>query len=300
MKRILIVLALGLGVGVAAPAFAKDYHVYYLGGQSNMDGYGKVSELPADLKNGVAGVWIFHGNMGLDGQKPAGQGKWSPLKPGHGRSFASDGKTNKYSDRFGAELTFARRLKKIYPDRHIALIKYSRGGTSISDKASAAKRFGCWAPDWVGGEGAGKGINQYDHFLATLKHARAVKDIDGDGKPDRLIPSGLVWMQGESDAQAKAVADQYEANLTRLMALLAKDLGDPKQRVVIGRITNWKVWTHGKTVRAAQAAFVKQHPNAALVTSTDNYGNSDPWHYDTAGYLDLGIKFADAMVFDRK
>jgi iduronate 2-sulfatase len=36
--------------------------------------------------------------------------------------------------------------------------------------------------------------------------------------------------------------------------------------------------------------------NAALVTSTDNYGYSDPWHYNSAGYLDLGRQFADALV----
>ncbi len=290
---------LGWSAALCGVATAKDYHVYYLGGQSNMDGYGKVGELPEDLKAGVPGVWIFHGNMGRDGKPPAGQGKWSELKPGHGRSFGSDGKKNKYSDRFGVELTFARRLKELYPDRNVALIKYSRGGTSISAKASAAKRFGCWEPDWEGGAGAGKGVNQYDHFLATLKHARAVEDVDGDGEKDRLIPSGLVWMQGESDAQQKEVADLYEANLGKLMGLLAKDLGDEKQRVVIGRITDWKVWTHGAIVRAAQAAFVNKHPNAALVTSTDDYGNSDPWHYDTAGYLDLGKRFADAMAGEK-
>jgi len=283
-------------VSLCASLSAKDYHLYYLGGQSNMDGYGKVSELPDELKGTVSGVRIFHGNMGLDGKPPAGQGKWSELKPGHGRSFGSDGKKNKYSDRFGAELTLARRLKEMYPDRNIALIKYSRGGTSIAADAPAAKRFGCWAPDWDGGSGAGKGVNQYGHFLATLKHARAVEDIDGDGEKDRLIPSGIVWMQGESDAQTKAVADRYEANLTQLMGLLAKALGDKEQRVVIGRITNWKVWTFGETVRSAQASFVKKHPNAALVTSTDKYGNSDPWHYDTAGYIDLGKQFADALA----
>ena len=297
MKRtVFFLFKLGWSAALLSVATAKDYHLYYLGGQSNMDGYGKVGELPEELKVGVPGVRIFHGNMGLDGKPPAGQGKWSALKPGHGRSFGSDGKKNKYSDRFGAELTFASRLKEIYPDRNLALIKYSRGGTSISAKASAAKRFGCWALDWEGGTGSGKGINQYDHFLATLKQARAVEDIDGDGEKDRLIPSGIVWMQGESDAQQKEVADLYEANLTGLMGRLAKDLGDEKQRVVIGRITNWKVWKFGSTVRAAQAAFVKKHPNAALVTSTDDYGNSDPWHYDTAGYLDIGGKFADAMA----
>jgi len=49
-------------------------------------------------------------------------------------------------------------------------------------------------------------------------------------------------------------------------------------------------------VRAAQAAFVSKDPAATLVETTDTYKYSDPWHYDTAGYLDLGRAFADAMA----
>ena len=45
-----------------------------------------------------------------------------------------------------------------------------------------------------------------------------------------------------------------------------------------------------------QASFVEADPIAALVTSTDSYGNSDSWHYDTAGYLDLGEQFAKALI----
>ena len=283
---------------LVGPLQATDFHVYYLGGQSNMDGYGVVKELPSDLQGGVPDVWIFHGNMGIDGTPADGRGKWTQLKAGHGRNFSSDGNANKYSDRFGVELTFARRLKEIYPDRNIALIKYSRGGTSISADASAAKRFGCWAPDWKDGDGKGQGINQYDHFLATMDHARADTDIDDDGTKDRLIPSGILWMQGESDAQSKEVAEEYETNLTELMGLIREALGGEKVRVVIGRITDWKVWTFGETVREAQASFVKKDKNAALVTTTDNYKNSDPWHYDTAGYIDLGKQFANAVASD--
>jgi iduronate 2-sulfatase len=82
------------------------------------------------------------------------------------------------------------------------------------------------------------------------------------------------------------------------MNLIRKDLGegDKKIPVVIGRITDWKVWTFGGVVREAQAAFVKKDGRAALVTSTDSYKNSDPWHYDTAGYLDLGKKFGEAVI----
>ncbi len=296
-----IILISILGISAPGPAAAKEFRLYYLGGQSNMDGYGKVSELPDDLRSGKGyeGVYIFHGNMGLDGRKPDGRGAWLPLKPGHGRNFRSDGSKHTYSDRFGAELTLARTLRKHYPGANIAFIKYSRGGTAIDAAASAQKRFGAWDPEWTGGEGEGKGINQYDHFKATLEHAFADTDLDNDGEADKLIPSGIFWMQGESDSENETVAARYESNLTGLMHLIRKDLGrggEKKIPIVIGRITNWKVWKFGNTVREAQAAFVSKDDHALLVTSTDSYKNSDPWHYDTAGYLDLGEQFGKAII----
>jgi hypothetical protein len=287
LSFLLAIYILPVGLG------ARDFHVYYLGGQSNMDGYGFVKELPEDLNQPVEGAWVFHGNTAKDGTLADGRGKWSVLKPGHGRNFKSDGKTNIYSDRFGLELTFVRAMQKAHPDRNIAIIKYSLGGTSIDPEASAAERFGCWDTEWSGGEGAGKGINQFDHFLATLKNARADKDIDDDGEPDKLIPAGILWMQGESDAMEPVVAEEYQENLADLMEEIREAFGDTK--IAIGRITDWEVWTHGEVVRKAQADFVAEDGNAALVTSTDEYGKSDKWHYDTAGYIDLGEKFAGAF-----
>lgn len=297
LRRLTAILTLTL----ATIASAKDYEVYYLGGQSNMDGYGRVNELPKTL-NGVAeGVWIFHGNTSPDKRPVDGRGKWSQLRPGHGVGFRSDGKENKYSNRFGVEVTFAQEIKKLRPNANIAIIKYSRGGTSID--AAAAGNFGCWEPDFTAGEGKGKGVNQYDHFLATLRYATSVQDIDGDGEKDRLIPQGIVWMQGESDAAySKKIAQRYEANLKRLMDLIRASLRQDDVRVVIGRISDSKqdkpnkTWVHGDVVREAQANFVKSDRNAAIVISTDKYGYSDPWHYDSKGYIDLGIQFARAAA----
>jgi hypothetical protein len=289
--------ALFITVLIALPAAAKDYHLYYLGGQSNMDGYGYVKELPSALNQPMNGVMIFHGNTSKDNEPEDGNGIWTQLKPGHGVGFMSDGTTNQYSDRFGVELTLARRLKERNPNENIAFIKYSRGGTSIAIKA--AGQFGCWDPDFE----EGNRVNQYDHFLATVRNALSVSDIDGDGESDRLIPSGIVWMQGESDANQEDTAHAYAANLTRLMNLIRAAFRMDDIPVVIGRISDsgrdekdGKVWDYGDIVRTAQAQFVNEDGYAALVTSTDRYGYSDTWHYDTEGYIDLGQQFADALI----
>ena len=65
-----------------------------------------------------------------------GLGIWEELQRGHGWGFSSEGKENNLSDRFGVELSLALKLKEFYPNEKIALIKYSRGGTSIDNQAA--------------------------------------------------------------------------------------------------------------------------------------------------------------------
>ena len=276
---------------------AKEYKVYYLGGQSNMEGLGRVEELPNDLPSAVKDVMIFHGNSAADDSPVDGRGLWSQLSPGHGDGFHTDGIRNLYTDRFGIELTFAQKIKELTPEYPIALIKYSRGATSLSEEAAGSA--GCWAPDYRGCDG----INQYDHFLATLRNAFSVRDIDSDGEEDVLIPAGIIWMQGESDASfTEEIAGRYEQNLKRLMDLIRAALRVDDLPVVIGLITDsgqyddGKVWDYGEIVQKAQASYVEQDCCAALVTSTKNYSYSDPWHYDSRGFLDLGFEFAKEVV----
>ncbi|MGM0531573.1 MAG: sialate O-acetylesterase [Bacteroidota bacterium] len=270
--------------------------LFYLGGQSNMDGYGYNSELPDELNKTFGDIQIYHGNPVGDDEPNGGLGLWEKLRPGHGRGFSTDGKENNLSDRFGVELSFAQKLQELYPNDEIALIKYSKGGTSID--SVAAEDFGCWEPDYVGE----KGINQYDHFLKTVRNAMDVKDIDGDGREEHLVPSGIIWMQGESDAgYSEAVAKRYYSNLKRLMDLIRAVFRVDDLPVVLGKISDsWddddgKVWDYGELVQHAQEKFARTDECAAIVRSTRYYDYSDTWHYDSEGFIDLGEQFAKAI-----
>ena len=299
-------LSLVLFALVGRPAAADTFYVYYLGGQSNMDGYGQVEELPEELAADVEGAYIFHGNTVPDSDVPveaAGRGSWQPLRPGHGVGFMASFEKNAYSGRFGVELTFGRRLRELHPDRKIAIIKYSRGGTSLDPRSPAAPRAGCWAPGDAAKENAR--YNQYDHALATIRNALASRDVDGDGELDTLIPAGMVWMQGESDGMDRESALAYTNNLRRLFALLRAALHDDRLPAAIGLISDsgmqpaagedGKIWEFGDLVRVAQGDVSEMDARATLVTSTDEYGYSDAAHYDSAGYIDLGRQFADAL-----
>lgn len=272
-----------------------EYLTFFLGGQSNMDGYGYVSELPDEFQHEQS-VMIFHGNGVFDNQLNGGLGKWSTLKPGHGTGFNSDGKNNTYSNRFGAEVTFAATLAKQFPDKKIALIKYSVGGTGLHLNTG----YGNWSPDFR--EGAGN--NQYDFALNTINNAFSVSDIDGDGTTDTLIPAGIIWMQGEADAHSsEASANAYLTNLTRLMGLIRAALRKDDIPVVIGKITDSELGDEDlmpyiKRVHLAQQQFVEQDICASYMNKTDTYAYSekDAWHYLSEGFIQMGKDFASSYI----
>ncbi|MCA9060489.1 MAG: SMP-30/gluconolactonase/LRE family protein, partial [Planctomycetaceae bacterium] len=280
---------------------AEEFDLYYLGGQSNMEGFGTNRELEESLQQPVEGAWIYHATAVPDQQPVSGKGRWDLVQPGHGTGFSSDGQTNSLSDRFGVELSFARAMRQRRPGRKIAIIKYARNGSSIDVRA--AGNWGCWEPDFLAATGQHRDIKQYDQFLATVQAAMSVTDIDGDGTADRLIPAGILWMQGESDAvHSEDIALKYEQNLKRLMDLIRAALRDDDVPIAIGRISDSRkatdnpVWKFGDLVRAQQKQFAANDRAARVVTDTDFYQYSDPYHYDSAGYIDLGQRFANALL----
>jgi len=285
--------SLAFGCTVSEPT---TYKLYYLGGQSNMEGFGYIEQLPNDALIVSDDVMIFTGQMALDNETHGGVGIWQPLQPGFGTGFRTDGATNSLSDRFGPELLFGQTMAKRAPGTRIAIIKYALGGSGLADGVG----YGNWHPDFSTGDG----LNQYDHALKTLRNAFAQTDIDGDGVADRLIPSGIVWMQGEADAfDGQSAADEYRANIERLMGLLRAALRVDDLPLAIGKITDSGMADDGtvmdyiETVQQAQQDFVRNDECAAYVTVTDNLAYlDDGWHYDTDGFVRLGTAFAEAMM----
>ena len=142
---------------------ATDYKLYFLGGQSNMEGFGFSEELPPAAKATADRVMIFAGQMALNNDTQGGVGTWRPLTPGFGTGFRTDGETNELSDRFGPELLFGQTMAKRNPDAHIAIVKYALGGSGLSIGVG----YGNWHPDF----NEGRGLNQYDHALTALRGA---------------------------------------------------------------------------------------------------------------------------------
>ena len=182
-----------------------------------MEGFGLLEDLNPELYESADQVMIFNGDHQPDHVPVSGRGAWMALRPGFGTGYKATPDTVALSDRFGPELMFGHRMQEL-TGQPIALIKYARGGSSIAHGASG---FGTWQPEFYEGDS----INSWDHFNQTVRLAIEQKDIDGDGREDELIPMGIAWMQGESDAMHEWSAQAYYNNLDDLMLKISRALG---------------------------------------------------------------------------
>jgi hypothetical protein len=262
-----------------------------------MVGYGYAAELPSDLRRKIDRVMIFEGRAAFDDDRRGGMGVWTALEPGHGFGVETDGRSLRLSNRFGPELSFGHTLSSQLPDTRIALVKYALGGSGLAPGVG----LGGWHPT----DKNGHRRNQFDHAISTLRNALSNSDIDGDGVRDLLIPAGIVWMQGESDANVNyETAAAYEENLALLVRALRSELGSNNLPVVIGKITDSRMAEDGSvmdyidSVQEAQARYAQGDPCAELVTITETlrYPDGDPWHYDSDGFIRMGKAFAEAVL----
>ena len=156
-----------------------------------MDGRGLVSDLSKDQQQPVDNAIIFYRNVS---QSSDG---WQNLVPGF--SVPPKYKGRFPSPTFGPEIGFARSMLQGQAGRKLALIKGSKGGTSLR-------------ADWKPGVSGDKGSQGscYREFIETTR--MAMKQLRERG--ERFVIRGLLWHQGESDS--KSSTEVYHRRLNRL------------------------------------------------------------------------------------
>lgn len=261
--------ALLLFAALGGPARAADApcDVYLLAGQSNMDGRGKAADLTDEQRRCPEGARIFYRNP------PAASEGWQPLAPGYSGAPGYKGKLP--SPTFGPEIGFAQGIAPATAGRRLALIKGSKGGTSLSKD---------WNPG-VKGQRETQGPC-YRAFIETVGLATAALKAEGSTFAIR----GLLWHQGESDAGSST--EVYQQRLTTLISRLREDLELPELPVVVG-----EVFDNGKrdTVRAAQQAVAAAVPHVAFASAEGLKTWDGGTHFDAASQLTLGERMAAAM-----
>lgn len=250
---------------------SKKLKVYLVAGQSNAVGCCSVNGLPANLRGCQKGAIIF-----VRGECRLGPYGWASLKEGLGSGFGDhDGRGT-----FGPELAFGACVAPARPDQVVAIIKCAWGATNLGAQ---------WRPPSAGG----KTGELYTGFVKAVREGLAA--LDPAFEP-RI--SGMIWMQGESDSADPRMADDYAKNLTCLIQDLRAEMKRPEMPFVFAQISKAPAWDNppnrGPQIRAAQLEVSKTVPHTATF-ATDDYKMCDPWHYDTAGMISLGERFAKAM-----
>ncbi|MDR2463615.1 MAG: sialate O-acetylesterase [Verrucomicrobiales bacterium] len=276
--RKIILSGTALTVSGAMSLSAAVINVFLVGGQSNTDGRADSRELPAELK------WqeevIFFAN--------SADNKLTCLHP-----WVSPNGQGIFQ--FGPEITFGRELAEHYlaKGERVAILKHANGGTNLHEQ---------WRADGTASaDGDGK---IYQAFQVTIN--RGLEALKKSFPNDTLTVRGMIWMQGESDADTKqndAEGGKYSLEYGKNLAELIKDArltfsGD--LRFVIGKLSS-KQKNTGKeeyrdNVRAGQERTAKEVPMTGII-STDEFSlKPDQLHFDAAGQQAMGRAFAKEML----
>jgi hypothetical protein len=143
---------------------------------------------------------------------------------------------------------------------------------------------------------AGGGKECYKGLTSTV--TAAMKNL-ADAKP---TIAGMLWMQGESDALAGSYApanapQKYAENLAAFIKQVRIDCETSDMAFVLGRIRpDWGTRANNALVRAAQETVPGQVGNACWVDTDDLQIGSAVRHYGAQGQIDLGTRFAGAIV----
>ena len=179
---------------------------------------------------------------------------------------------------FGPEVSFAHEISRKFPnDKHI-IIKHVATGTSISQ--------------WLPGSPLFHGLLRQRGFVKVAANANDLASNIANKKVDAII-----WMQGEKDARSVSNANRYEQNLKRFIMGVRKQLNSPRSIFIMGQVNPEDPAFHMlETVKQAQVNTQRALPQVKLV-STEGLGKIyDHVHYNTQGQIELGKRFAKAVV----
>ena len=141
----------------------------------------------------------------------------------------------------------------------VGIVCQARGGTAIREWLAEDSRL----------------------YAAAISEAKAAMKV-GDLK-------GILWHQGESDSSR---AELYPAKLQELVKRFRTDLGNEDLPFVFGQVGSWKdKYTAFNKMIVKQPAVIS---NSACVT-TEGLTAKDDAHFDRAGQLELGRRYAAAM-----
>jgi hypothetical protein len=275
--------ALSLGLAGRAGAAGPPVDVYLVAGQSNATGQGRLANLPAGFAPDPR-VWLYHSDFLKCGGPPF---TWVPLRA-----------ASESPDKFGIELSFGGRMQELTNNRPVALIKHALTYTNLSV---------AWDP--------GRDATDRDHWGPMFRAFVGTVDAGLQAMRDRgFEPTvrGMIWQQGESDADSEDSANAYAANLRHFIGRVRDQFHCPEMVFVYGFVLPppCKI-PYRDAVRTAQGAIDQDSGSVwavqnAFAVFTDDLPHrahdpnttepDDHIHLGSAGVLELGRRMAQTMA----
>ena len=164
----------------------------------------------------------------------------------------------------GPEISFAYEMQKVL-NKPIGIIMHAVGGTSLATN---------WNPE-----------------IAANLYAELTDKVNAARQSKKMNVKGMIWMQGENDSRYLDMATAYSHNLTNLILAARTDFNSPSMPFVAGRVNPpVSIYKYVDLVRAAQETCTV--PLYAYINCDDLTKDSGGLHYDTAGLVEMGKRFA--------
>lgn len=282
LKTIVTVVAVFLIVNSSLVAqsktASKKTKVFFLAGQSNMDGRAKAEKFSKEdkqrLERAKKNVTLYYNN-----QKPVGLQE-TTVADHIAKKFGAE-------QLFGPELFFGIEMSEKYPNHQIILIKRARGGMSL---------YGAWNPNWT--LERAKAMNEekapalYDDFIA---YAHEVLKELPKGSYELC---GMLWVQGESDSGTKKngslPGEEYQNSLENLIVGVRKEFKHSELPFIMFQVGS------GKVVKGMES-IAKKDVNVSLIPQSNNKNSKDYFernpppigHYTYSSMKRIGILFFD-------
>ena len=219
-------------------------------------------------------VFVLAGQSNMMGRGTTSRLPKHLKKPPKNVAFYTQGRKRELTNYqyFGPEVQFAHSVSEAFPNDKIIIIKAVATGSSISQ----------WQPAQP----------LYEGLLRQISFV-----ID----PAKISIDAIVWMQGETDARNAVAAKQYAKNLNTFIRSLRRDLHAENSLFLVGRITQKNNnFPMVDEIRKAQDQADDINPNTTVI-ATDNLSKlQDSVHFDNNGLIELGRRFANVFVKNRK
>jgi sulfatase modifying factor 1 len=248
--------------------------VFILTGQSNADGKADISNLSSAGDDRSENL-IYIGSI-ADGKTPSTitstddwlEGNWESVDLSNGGNVA------RQSGKFGPEVGF---IDTYSTTQRVAVLKFALGGTSLADGLNAT------TPGLV-------------YEMLKLSITDGLDKLTSQGYGYNV--KGLMFLQGESDAEDSTDASNYSINLTNFMGGVQEHLGvTDLPTVVIGIDSSfYQAWPYTTQVRDAQIAYADTSPYISFVDASGYSLRSDGAHYDADGQIGIGTEVASSMA----